>query len=271
MIDFARLLRNLREREPLVHSITNYVTINDCANILLACGASPIMTDDPEEVEEITGISDALVINLGTLHQHTVPGMFRAGTRANALGHPVVLDPVGAGASKLRTETALRLVDEVRFAAIRGNISEIRALSQGEAAEHGVDADEADGSDLSAALGMAKALSAKTGAVVAVTGTVDVITDGIHDCLVKNGHPMLRKVTGAGCMLSALTGAFVAANPDEPFEAVCAAVISMGLCGELAHRRLGSLDGNAGYRNYIIDAVFNLTAQQLEDGARYEL
>ena len=271
MIDFARLLRNLREREPLVHSITNYVTINDCANILLACGASPIMTDDPEEVEEITSISDALVINLGTLHQYTVPGMFRAGKRANALGHPVVLDPVGAGASKLRTETALRLLEEVRFTAIRGNASEIRALSQGAAREHGVDADAADRSDVDAALAAAKGFAAKTGAVVAVTGVTDVISDGARVCLVRNGHPMLRKVTGTGCMLSALTAAFVAANPNEAFDAVCAAVIAMGVCGENAHARLGPKDGSGTLRTYLMDAIYAMNATELETGARYEL
>ena len=271
MIDFARMLGNVRERAPLVHNITNYVTINDCANILLACGASPIMTDDPEEVEEITAISDALVINLGTLHQYTVPGMFRAGKRANELGHPVVLDPVGAGASHLRTDTALRLLDEVRFAAIRGNASEIRARTQGAAAERGVDANEDDTSRTDLAAAAAAALAMKTGAVVAVTGVTDAITDGARSCLVSNGHSMMRRVTGTGCMLSALTAAFAAANPGETFEAVCAAVAAMGVCGEIAHARLGAQDGSGAMRSYLLDAVSNLTARELERDARYEM
>ena len=271
MIDFAGLLDSVRQNAPLVHSITNYVTINDCANILLACGASPIMADDPEEVAEITGISDALVINLGTLHQYTVPGMFRAGKRANELGHPVVLDPVGAGASNMRTETALRLLDAVKFTAIRGNASEIRALTQGAASEHGVDADEAEGAEPGAASAMAGTLAAQTGAVVAMTGATDVISDGARLCLVRNGHPMMRRITGTGCMLSALTAAFVAANPGREFEAVCAAVIAMGVCGETAHARLGRQDGSAAMRTYLMDAVFCLRAKELEKGAKYEM
>ena len=271
MIDLARILGNVREKEPLVHSITNYVTINDCANILLACGASPIMADDPEEVEEITGISDALSINIGTLHQHTIPAMLRAGKRANALGRPVVFDHVGAGASKLRTETALRLLDEVKFTAIRGNASEIRALAQGAATERGVDADETDASHVDAVIASAKVLAGKSSAVVAVTGATDVIADGARICLVENGHPMMRKITGTGCMLSALTAAYIAANPERPFEAACAAVIAMGVCGEKAHARLGAQDGSGTMRTYLMDAVFCLTAQELEENARYEM
>ena len=271
MIDFARILDNVREKAPLGHSITKYVTSNDCGNILLACGASPIMADDPEEVEDITGISDALNINIGTLHRHTIPAMLRAGQRANVLGHPVVLDPVGAGASKLRTETALRLLSEVKFVAIRGNASEIRALAQGAATERGVDADEADAAHVDAAITSAKALAGKTGAVVAVTGAVDVIADSARICLVKNGHLMMRKITGTGCMLSALTAAYIAANPEQPFEAACAAVIAMGVCGEKAHARLGAQDGSGTMRSYLMDAVFCLTTRELEENARYEM
>ena len=144
MIDFETILGNVRGRTPLVHNITNYVTVNDCANILLACGGSPIMSDDEGDVEDITSICGGLNINIGTLNRNTIPSMFLAGRRANALDHPVLLDPVGAGASKLRTETAAKLIDEVKFAVIRGNISEIKALAQGSASTKGVDADEAD-------------------------------------------------------------------------------------------------------------------------------
>lgn len=272
MIGFDAILGNVRGKAPLVHNITNYVTANDCANILLACGASPIMADEPDEVEEITARCDGLVINMGTLNRRRIPAMLRAGARANALGRPVLLDPVGAGASRLRAETAETLMDAVRFAVIRGNVSEIRALAQGERGTRGVDAGAADqAAGLDGAIAMAKALAQKSGATVAVTGATDIITDGARVCTVANGHAMLGKITGAGCMLSAMTAAYVAANPAQPFEAACTAVIAMGLCGELAHARLGPPDGSGSYRAYLIDAVYNLTAGQLKDGARYEM
>ena len=141
---FEQIFENVRQKSPLVHNITNYVTVNDCANMLLACGGSPIMADDPEDAVEITSICGGLNINIGTLNQRSIPTMFAAGKRANQLGHPVVLDPVGAGASKLRTDTALGLLEQVKFAVIRGNISEIKTLAQGSGTTKGVDADVAD-------------------------------------------------------------------------------------------------------------------------------
>ena len=274
MIDFETILSNVRGRTPLVHNITNYVTVNDCANILLACGGSPIMSDDEADVEDITSICGGLNINIGTLNKNTIPSMFLAGRRANALGHPVLLDPVGAGASRLRTETAAQLIDALRFTVIRGNISEIKALAQGAGGTKGVDANEADrvnAENLDSVIAFARAFAKKTGAIIAITGATDVIVDGTRACTVTNGHPMMSRITGTGCMLSAMTTAFVVANPEQPFEAVCAAVIAMGLCGEIAYRRLGALDGNSSYRNYVIDAVYNLSAQEMKDGAKYEM
>lgn len=274
MLDLETILTNVREKTPLVHNITNYVTVNDCANILLACGGSPIMSDDREDVEDITSICGGLNINIGTLNQNTIPSMFLAGKRSNALGHPVLLDPVGAGASRLRTKTAADLIDQVKFTVIRGNISEIKALAQGSASTKGVDADQADqvnDANLDSVIAFAKAFALRTGSVIAITGATDLITDGDRVCRITNGHPMMSRITGSGCMLSAMTTAYVVANPDRPFEAVCAAVIAMGLCGELAHRRLGDLDGNSTYRNYLIDAVYHLTPGQLREGAKYEM
>lgn len=274
MIDFETILGNVRAKAPLVHNITNYVTVNDCANILLACGGSPIMSDDENDVEDITAICAGLNINIGTLNKNTIPSMFLAGKKASELGHITLLDPVGAGASRLRTETAAKLIDEIRFSVIRGNISEIKALAQGANSTKGVDADAADqvnADNLDRVIGFAKAFADRTGAVIAITGATDLITDGRQVCLITNGHPMMSRITGTGCMLSAMTTAFAAANPGSVFEAVCAAVISMGLCGEIAHRRLGVADGNSSYRNYIIDAVFNLTAEELKKGAKYEM
>ena len=188
------MLENVRALAPLVHCITNYVTVNDCANLLLACGASPIMADDPEEAADITSICNALVVNIGTLNRHTIPSMTLAGKQANALGHPAVLDPVGAGASALRTNTAHALLDAVDFTAIRGNLSEIKALALGSSSTKGVDADAADAIDegnLDTVAQFAKEFARKSGAVVAITGAIDVIADASHVCLIRNGHPMM--------------------------------------------------------------------------------
>lgn len=271
---FADILNNVRQKSPLVHNITNYVTAGDCANIVLACGASAIMADDSQEAAEITGICSGLNINIGTLNSRTVPAMLAAGRRANELSHPVVLDPVGVGVSKLRTETAQRLLEEVRFAVIRGNISEIKAMAFGSGTPKGVDADTSDEiteKNLEESVAFAKAFAAKWGAVVGITGAIDIVADDKKAYCIYNGHPDMRKITGTGCQLSAMTAAFVAANPSQPLDAAAAAVCAMGLAGEIAHERLMPLDGNASYRNYIIDAVYRMTPEQLEEGARYEV
>ncbi len=268
----GELLEAVRRQGPLVHAITNYVTATDCANVLLACGASPIMADDPGEVEDVTSLCAALTINLGTLAQERARAMEKAGRRANALARPVVLDPVGVGASRLRTQTGRALLERVRFAAIRGNRSELETLAGLETPSRGVDAArEAAEESAEAILSPARALAEKTGAGVVMTGGVDLITDGGQVCLVRNGHEQMGRVTGTGCQLSVLTAAFLAANPSKPFWAAVAATCAMGLCGELAWARMGALDGSASYGRYIIDAVSNLTPEQLEKGARYEL
>lgn len=268
------MLEQVREQCPLIHNITNYVTVNDCANILLACGGSPIMADDLDEAEEITSICGGLNINIGTLNQRTIPAMHLAGKKANALGHPVVLDPVGAGASKLRTKTAQDLMENIKFTVIRGNISEIKTLALGTGGAKGVDADVADKvtkENLPQAVTFAKEFAKKTGAVIAITGAIDIVTDGEKAFCIYNGHPMMSSITGTGCQLSAMTAAYVTANPETPLEAAAAAVCAMGICGEKAHGRLTAQDGNASYRNYIIDAIFNLTGEELERCANYEI
>ena len=271
---FKEMLENVRERCPLIHNITNYVTVNDCANILLACGGSPIMSDDIGEVEDITSICGGLNINIGTLNSRTIPAMLAAGKKANELGHPVLLDPVGAGASSLRTDTALKLPDDVKFTVIRGNISEIKTLAAGSGTTKGVDADSADRvteENLERVCGFVKAFAAKTGAVVAVTGAIDIVADGEKAYCIFNGHPMMSSVTGTGCQLSAMTAAYVTANPENVLEAAAAAVCAMGVCGEIAYERLDPKDGNSSYRNYIIDAVYNLSGVILEKRAKYKV
>lgn len=271
---FAKILENVRCKAPLIHNITNYITVTDCANMLLACGGSPIMADELEDAVEITAICGGLNINIGTLNQRVIPTMFAAGKRAEELGHPIVLDPVGAGASKLRTDTALRLLDELRPTVIRGNISEVKTLAQGSGTTKGVDADVADKvteENLDEAVAFAKGFSQQTGAVIAITGAIDIVTDEERAFCIRNGRPEMSTITGIGCQLSALMAAFVTANPDKPLEATAAAVCAMGLCGEIAFRRLTELDGNATYRNNIIDAMYRLTTAALEEGAKYEV
>ena len=268
------ILDNLRETVPLVHCMTNYVTVNDCANALLAIGASPIMSDDIDDVKDITAICNALDINIGTLNARTIPSMLEAGKISNRLGHCVVLDPVGAGASALRTESAKKLISEVKFTAIRGNISEIKALALGTGAARGVDADALDtvtDANLHETAGFLKKFAKETGAVIAVTGAIDIIADSDNAYAVRNGRPEMSKVCGTGCMLSAILCAFLAAAKETPLEATLAAVCTMGLCGERAFEHLLPLQGNMTYKTNIIDELFNLDGKTLKDGAKYEL
>lgn len=267
-------LDNVRAAGPLVHNITNYVTANDCANLLLAIGASPIMADDGEEAEEITTLCAALNINIGTLNARTIPAMFAAGKKAVHLRHPVVLDPVGAGASTLRTETARSLMEEVRFTVLRGNSSEIKMLALGSGGTQGVDASLADAvteETLAEAVSFTADFARRCEAVVAITGAIDLVSDGERTFVIRNGHPLMSRITGTGCMLSALTAAFLAANPLAPLEATAAAVCAMGICGEQGVARMGAQDGNASLRSYLIDAAFHLTGETLDREARYEV
>ena len=181
---FGECLENVHSKMPLIHNITNYVTVNDVANVLLACGGSPIMADESEEVEDITSICGGLNINIGTLNRHTIPAMFKAGKKANELGHPVLLDPVGAGASSLRTDTAKQLLEDIHFSVIRGNISEIKTLAAGSGSTRGVDADVADAvteENLTEAIDFVKNFAKATGSIIAVTGAIDLVLLPLRD------------------------------------------------------------------------------------------
>lgn len=268
------MLENVRAKSPLVHNITNYVTVNDVANVLLAAGGSPIMSDDADDVEDITSICGGLNINIGTLNKNTIPSMFLAGKKANALGHIVLLDPVGAGASRLRTDTANRLMQEVRFDAVRGNISEIKTLCTGSGSTKGVDADAVDAvteANLDNGVQLVKTFAAQTGCIIAVTGAIDLVSDGERCWCIRNGRAEMSRITGTGCQLSALMTAFLVANPDRKLDAAAAAVCMMGLAGEIGWANMQPGDGNSTYRDRIIDAIFNMTGDALEEGAKYEL
>lgn len=269
---FEQILEKVQQKVPLVHAITNYVTVNDCANIILASGGSPIMADDLHEVEDITSLCSSLVINLGTLNETVIQAMIAAGKQANQLGHPVVLDPVGVGASRLRNETVHTLLQEVKFTVIRGNSSEIKFLATGVGNTQGVDASEADkvtADTLDGVISFAKSLSATTGAIIVMTGETDLVADENTAYIITNGHSMMSRVTGTGCMLSSVIGSYLGANPDQPLLATAAAVCGMGLCGELAYQRLLELDGGTNtYRMFLIDFMSKLNAEMVKAGAK---
>jgi hydroxyethylthiazole kinase len=259
----------VRENSPLVHCITNYVTVNDVANALLAAGASPIMADEPTDAIEITGICDALCLNIGTLNSRTIPAMLAAGSAARELGHPVLLDPVGAGASALRTKTAEDIMAAAKPLAVRCNASELKALAAGGGSTRGVDAAQADmasAGTLGELAAMAKGFAAGTGAVVAVTGEIDIVADAGRAFAVRGGHAMMARITGSGCMLSALATAYLAASPTEPLPAVLSAVAMMGIAGEYANTStIAAAGGTASFRMALIDAIATFQGDKLDE------
>ncbi len=273
---FSEIIKNVKNNTPLVHNITNYVTVNDCANILLACGGSPIMADDIFRVEEIVSISSSLVINIGTLNSRTIESMIKAGKKANEQNIPVILDPVGVGASRLRTDTANKLLNEVKFAVVRGNISEIKALGNTNAkGAKGVDADLADSineENLDEVVEYIKSLSEKLSSVIAVTGAIDIVSDSKKTYIIRNGHPMMGKISGTGCMLSSIIGAYCGANKDNIVDATAAAVCIIGLSGELAYEKILKNDeGTSMLRSHLIDFMSKIDDKILEEGAKFEI
>lgn len=263
--DMKRAWQTLQKKAPLVQCITNFVTVNDCANIILAAGGSPAMTMAAAEVEEAVRGAAALVCNIGTIE--SVEAMRLAGKEANRHGIPVVLDPVAVGGTQLRRDAAKLLLQEVQFAAIRGNASEIRHLAGQNAAGSGVDVGEADAvtaENLPQAMEMVRRLAAETGSVIALSGALDIISDGKQTALLENGCPMMSRITGSGCMLTALIGAFCGALPQEPFLATCTAIAAMGIAGESAEElRLQKGTGNATFRTDLIDHIFLLTEETI--------
>ncbi|GHV52101.1 hydroxyethylthiazole kinase [Synergistales bacterium] len=255
---YAAILNDLRAKRPLVHHITNYVTVNDCANITLAIGASPIMADAAEEAGDIAAISSSLVLNMGTLNSRTLESMIIAGRSANANGVPVIFDPVGAGASKLRNDAAARVLSEVRIGVLRGNISEIRFIGGIGAGAKGVDADAEDANADAAEIALSLARRLKC--VVAITGAVDAVSDGARTAGIENGCPAMSGITGTGCMCSSLVGSFCGTRGDS-FDETVAALLSMGIAGEIAYEKTGNALGS--FRAAIIDAISRLDAQTL--------
>lgn len=273
MVDFEKALELVRNRMPLVQCITNFVTVNDCANIILAAGGSPSMAHDIREVEEAVLGAQALVCNMGAIED--TDAMVLAGRRANQLGVPVVLDPVAAGGTKLRRDAAARLLKEVHFSVIRGNASEIRSISGEQATGSGVDVSVSDvitEENLKENADRIRQFAKCIDTVIAVSGKIDVVSDGKRTMVIRNGCPVMSRITGSGCMLTSLIGAFCGAMPKEPFEAACTAIAAMGVSGEIAEQlRLKKGAGNATFRTDLIDAVFNLTGKQMMEGICYEI
>ncbi len=262
----SALFENVREQVPLIHQITNYVTVGDCANVTLAIGASPVMADDLAETEDIAAISSALVLNMGTLNERTIASMLASGKRANALGIPVIFDPVGAGASGLRNKTAKKILEQVDISILRGNLSEISFLAGQKASTRGVDVSAADAENDGTAIAQNTARQYRC--VTAITGAVDIVSDGERTIAIKNGHPMLSKVTGTGCMTTALTAAFAAVSEDYLAAAV-SGITAMGVAGEIAFEKAGDR-GTGSFRIALMDAVSMLNSELIEARAKVE-
>jgi hydroxyethylthiazole kinase len=253
-------LRLLRERKPLVHQITNYVVMNETANATLALGALPVMAHAPEEVEEMVGLAGALVINIGTLSSHWVDAMLAAGRAAGARGVPVVLDPVGAGATRYRTDTARRILDEVDVTVLRGNAGEVATLVGVDAEVRGVESIDV-GTDAGE---LAREAARAFGVVASVTGPVDHVSDGEAVVRVANGDAMLATITGTGCMSSAVTGCF-AAVAASPFDAAVEALVAFGVAGEDAAR---DAKGPGSFHVNLYDALAALDPATLDARAK---
>ena len=268
-----KCLEKVRIEEPLVQCITNFVTVNDCANILLASGASPTMAMDIREVEESVEKVQALVCNMGAIEH--IDSMILAGKRANKLGIPVVLDPVGAGGTTLRREAVKKLLKEVKFSAIRGNASEIKSIAGMSSRGSGVDVSKDDvvsEKSLYKDIHIFETLAQSIRTVIAVSGKIDIVTDGQRTVLIQNGCPTMARITGSGCMVTTLIGGFCGALKEDAFQATCAAMIVMGIAGELADRkRIELKTGNATFRNDLIDAIFNMTKEEIEEKQKYEI
>ena len=287
-LDITHAIKDVRDTHPLVHCITNYVTVNDVANSILAIGGSPIMADALEEVESVVSKSKALVLNIGTLNENTVKAMILAGKTANAKNIPVIFDPVGAGFTPYRAEAAKKILDEVGVGIIRGNLSEIASLAGIKSANKGVDASDSITDIKNSIAGIdqvaiAKNLAQKYSTVIAITGQTDIISDGNCCYKICNGHPLLSKVTGTGCMATGLIAAFAGANSaiiananiasahsETPLlSAAIAGIASMGIAGEIAFAKAGS-EGTGSFHVAIIDALSRMSNVELQSHLKLE-
>ena len=264
-------LNNLKQKTPLIHCITNYVTVNDVANSLIAIGASPVMADEPSESGEMTAISNGLLINLGTLNLNTIKAMHNSIKMANSLNLPVVLDPVGVGASTLRNETAINFLKEYKFSIIKGNISEIKFLNGEKSIAKGVDASLKDlNDDILNRVNLAKELSMKTDAAIVITGKIDVVAFKNEAYLLKNGSSLMGKFSGSGCILGGICTAFLASNTD-PLKSAIMGVLTECIAGELVRGKNVLSDmGSMKFKNGLIDEIYLIDDKKIQDLAKIE-
>lgn len=257
----AQNLKKIRENKPLIHNITNFVVMNTTANVLLACGASPVMAHASNEVDEMVDLASALVLNIGTLSDEWVITMIKAGRRASDWGKPIVLDPVGAGATALRTNAARAILFQTWISVVRGNASEMLALSgQEEANTKGVDAVHSVADARSCACTLAREL----GTTLAITGPTDLVTDGRRILIIEGGHPLMAVVTGIGCSASALIGAFLAVDKD-PVTAAATALAFFGVAGETAGAKAS---GPGTFMIHLLDALYSLSHEEVAARSR---
>ena len=256
----AENLEKIRQNKPLIHNITNFVVMNYTANVLLATGASPVMAHAENEVEEMVGFAGALVINIGTLTDFWVASMLKAGKKASELGTPIILDPVGSGATRLRTEAAKTIIAETNVTIVRGNASEILSLHDENSQSKGVDSVHS----VVEAEGSAMALAKELGATLAITGPTDFITDGSRIVRVANGHPLMPMVTGTGCSATAVIGAFAAVDPD-PVTATATGLAFFGVAGEVAG---STAKGPGSFMTSLLDGLYQLSGDEVTAGCR---
>jgi len=258
----ARNLTAVREKKPLIHNITNFVVMNYTANALLAMGASPVMAHAQNEVEDMVSLAGALVLNIGTLTDDWIDSMIKAGKKASENGTPIILDPVGSGATALRTDSAKKIIDQTRISVIRGNASEILSLRRAESKTKGVDSIHSVEEAAKAATVLAQELNT----TLAITGPVDLVTDGKRVIRVANGHPLMGCVTGTGCTATVTIGAFLAVDTD-PVSATATALAYFGLAGEVAAQ---SASAPGSFMIQMIDALYSITSEELRKGCKIE-
>ncbi len=262
-MDVGEILERVRKEKPLVHHITNWVTIYDCANIVRAIGALPVMAHAPEEVEQMTGIANALVLNIGTLTVGLIDAMILAGRKANQKGIPIVLDAVGVGATDLRTNKALEILDEIHIDIIKGNSSEIAKLAGENVVTKGVEATKVEKNLVL----LAKDLAKKRKAAVVITGKEDIISNGRESYICKNGHDMMGKIVGTGCMAASVIGAFAGVEKDY-CKAAAAALVCFGVAGELAAKEA---KGPGSYKEDFYDEIYNLDKEKVNNMQKLEI
>lgn len=265
---FEQLLNEIKSKKPLIHQITNYVTVNDCANVTLAIGASPAMADDENEVEDFVNIASSLLINIGTLNKSMKKSMKKATIKAKELKTPVVLDPVAVGASKYRTRTIKELLKNRKVSVIRGNISEVKSLLNRSKNQNGADASSSDFENIENTISLARELAKKEKLVVALTGEIDVISDGKRAVVIENGSKLLQDITGAGCMSTSLVASFCGTNKEYIFEAAVLGVLTMALCGEIAEN-LTKNSGLGSFHKELFNQISKIDIRTIKEKGKF--